>query len=492
MLVLYEMKFLLYKHFLLLIIFLFTLILGTALTSKTPAFADSKYCANGVQTIPADSSYGANYTTFLCPDLPSGVSLSSITIGNPSAIGTATACNGPITNGAAGCFYSAYTSSGGTEYGLYLANNVLVDDNSYSISELNLQFSDGTTQNISIGPWSVTGMTTSGDNTIVTTSGITLNSTDAEDCFLIGTSNNTTAAGSPTSDGSGCEFLTSDVINVLDSNSSFYLFSDNYADNPIIASPIYSFSEFNYSPPIPTYTLSGTVYVDANSDGTEDNGELDYQGATITLSNGQSTTTDSNGNYSFPNLESGTYTENLIVPNGYDVTTTNPISVSLTADTTQNYGIVKQLTALDPATIYISKSLLPFGGKYNLKAEVYKDSTLVTSGEVDGVNPGTGTTAESIPFKSFSPIDFPSGSVLKVSVYACSASGLTTGTATLHYNASTIDSKFGTTIGTTDTTYYLLANNILGTSAGTSAQTKTAQSKCISGFTSFGTWAVTP
>src|SRR5581483_12505623 len=87
------------------------------------------------------------------------------------------------------------------------------------------------------------------------------------------------------------------------------------------------------------YTLSGTVYNDANQNGVQDTGENGYAGATVTLNTGQTATTDSNGNYSFSNLESGTYTETLTVPTGYNATTTNPLSVPLAANTTENFGI---------------------------------------------------------------------------------------------------------------------------------------------------------
>jgi hypothetical protein len=90
-----------------------------------------------------------------------------------------------------------------------------------------------------------------------------------------------------------------------------------------------------------SYSLSGTVYNDANQNGFQDTGEQGVAGATVTLNTGQSDTTDSNGNYSFSNLESGTYTETLTVPSGYAATTTNPVSVPLAANTTENFDIAQ-------------------------------------------------------------------------------------------------------------------------------------------------------
>jgi hypothetical protein len=88
-----------------------------------------------------------------------------------------------------------------------------------------------------------------------------------------------------------------------------------------------------------TDSLSGTVYNDANQNGIQDTGETGVSGATITLNTNQTVITDSNGNYSFPGLADGTYTETLTLPNGYTATTTNPASISLSADITQNFGI---------------------------------------------------------------------------------------------------------------------------------------------------------
>lgn len=88
-----------------------------------------------------------------------------------------------------------------------------------------------------------------------------------------------------------------------------------------------------------TYSLSGTVYNDANQNGFQDSGETGVAGATVTLNTNQSVTTDSNGNYSFTGLIPGTYTETLTVPNGDIATTTNPATISLSSSTTQNFGV---------------------------------------------------------------------------------------------------------------------------------------------------------
>jgi hypothetical protein len=262
-----------------------------------------------------------------------------------------------------------------------------------------------------------------------------------------------------------------------------------------------------------TYSLSGTVYNDINQNGFQDTSEAGYNGATVTLNSGQTATSDSNGNYSFSNLPAGSYVETLTLPNSYSATTTNPANLSLAANTTQNFGIVPiptntptptpiQLTSLSPAKVWVGlKNSDDIGIKFDLKAEVYKGNTLVSSGEVDSVSGGSNGFAHAqlntIPFATFSPVDFPQGTQLSVKVYArnaCTGSGKNSGTARLWYNDTQANSFFDATIGSNDTNYYLLTNALLGTIAGTGPKQTSdvsAGAKC-SAFKQFGTWSITP
>jgi len=81
--------------------------------------------------------------------------------------------------------------------------------------------------------------------------------------------------------------------------------------------------------------------VDTNENGIKDPGEQNYSGGTVNdgLS---STVTDSFGVYNFTGLAAGSYTVSFTLPNNYQSTTTNPVSVSLTnSDQTTNFGIAK-------------------------------------------------------------------------------------------------------------------------------------------------------
>ena len=94
--------------------------------------------------------------------------------------------------------------------------------------------------------------------------------------------------------------------------------------------------------PTPTFTISGTVYIDTNQNGSQDNGEVNYTASTLTiLRTGGSTTTNS-GNYSFTNLTPGTYFISLSVPSSYAISPGNPASVSriVGPNTIANFGII--------------------------------------------------------------------------------------------------------------------------------------------------------
>jgi hypothetical protein len=96
-----------------------------------------------------------------------------------------------------------------------------------------------------------------------------------------------------------------------------------------------------------TYTLSGVAFVDANNNGQLDNDEPRLGNVTVLLNNGQTTITDSLGQYQFSDLLVGQYDvvmplttpdfsddSNEMVDGYFSATTTLTYSVSLTADAT--------------------------------------------------------------------------------------------------------------------------------------------------------------
>lgn len=228
-------------------------------------------------------------------------------------------------------------------------------------------------------------------------------------------------------------------------------------------------------------TTASASFADVDASDTHtaswDWGDGDTTAGTVTESNGSGSVSNS---HTYP--EAGTYTITLTVTDSANASTQQTISVT----------VVNQLTALAPAQVYISRALPVI--RFDLRAEVYKDSTLVSSGQINSVAPGSGATLASIPFNSFSVVDFPTGSDLKVVVSvrnACTGSILNFGNATLYYNNTPVDSRFDATIGNVSSTYHLRNAAALSTTAGTSQNTSVvaAGAKC-SPFKPFGTWTI--
>jgi hypothetical protein len=104
---------------------------------------------------------------------------------------------------------------------------------------------------------------------------------------------------------------------------------------------------------VPTGTVTGTAYTDANGDGADDSGDSPRAGATVYLdANGDgkldagevTTTTAADGTYSFAGLAPGTYTVRQVVPLGSKVTEPigngYPLTVSAGVTTTGvDFGI---------------------------------------------------------------------------------------------------------------------------------------------------------
>ena len=162
----------------------------------------------------------------------------------------------------------------------------------------------------------------------------------------------------------------------------------------------------------------------------------------------------------------------------------------------------RQLTTLAPAQVWIGlKNSDDVGVKFDLLAQAYADTTLISSGELDSVAAGSSgfnnAKLDTIPFQTFPPVSVPAGTQLRLVLSvrnACVGSGHNSGTARLWFNDSAASSQFGATIDSVATSYYLLTGQTLGTAPGTGPkQTADVQSgaKC-SAFKPFGTWTVTP
>ena len=104
-------------------------------------------------------------------------------------------------------------------------------------------------------------------------------------------------------------------------------------------------------------TITGTKFNDTNGNGTQDTGEIGIPGVTIFLdtnNNGTAdtgetqATTGTDGSYSFPNLQTGTYNVREVVPTGFRATTPNPRTVPLDPGQTSTANFGNQQVAPTP------------------------------------------------------------------------------------------------------------------------------------------------
>ncbi len=91
------------------------------------------------------------------------------------------------------------------------------------------------------------------------------------------------------------------------------------------------------------YSISGVAFYDANINGVQDANETGIANVTIVLSNGATTTTDANGNYSFGGLTVGVYTVTGGTVQGDVATTNSSAQVIITnADAAVSFGYISQ------------------------------------------------------------------------------------------------------------------------------------------------------
>ena len=149
------------------------------------------------------------------------------------------------------------------------------------------------------------------------------------------------------------------------------------------------------------------------------------------------------------------------------------------------------------------QNILSAGTRLDLFAQIYKDSTVISSGHLNSFFPGLGiggvfgAAITTIPMSNFSPGDFPDGTnlSLKLSVRnACFGSLRNQGIARLWYNDSAANSRFGATLGGVESNYYLVNNFLLNAAAGSGPRkfVDVEVGKRCGDFKTFGTWTITP
>lgn len=172
-----------------------------------------------------------------------------------------------------------------------------------------------------------------------------------------------------------------------------------------------------------------------------------------------------------------------------------------TGQDTATIAVVRSLSALSPARVWVGlKNSDSVGIKFDFLAEVYKDGSLVSSGQIDSAPGGSSgfnnARLNTIPFNTFSPVAAPVGTQVDFKVYvrnACTGSGQNSGSARLWFNDSVANSQFDATVGGINNNYYLVDGFTLLTTPGVGPKEHidiAAGAKC-SPFKLFGTWSTT-
>ncbi len=211
-------------------------------------------------------------------------------------------------------------------------------------------------------------------------------------------------------------------------------------------------------------TVSGSVYVDANNNGTKDSGETPIQGVTVTLSGTNdlgaltsvTTTTDASGNYSFTGLRPGTYTVTETQPIGYldglDAKNGVPIAGSNTSDVISSLTVASGGTSannnfgeLKPGAlsgyVYVDANdngvkdsgetpiqgvSVTLTGTNDLGAITSATTTTAADGSYSftGLRPGTYTVTETQPSGYLDGLDAKNGAVIAGSYATDVVSGI--------------------------------------------------------------------
>ncbi|GAC1413363.1 MAG: hypothetical protein NVSMB66_5120 [Candidatus Doudnabacteria bacterium] len=193
---------------------------------------------------------------------------------------------------------------------------------------------------------------------------------------------------------------------VAAATNTIYTFSQNtYTDWEIVSVALHS--DTGSTPAPATYAISGKVFNDANSNGILDPGETAYVGAVVNLTGAASasTTSDSFGNYTFSNLSTGTYTLTLTIPTGYKATTVNPVSVTLSANTTDNFGLVSTpVTSTSVSGAPVTMPIISWGVPTSA-------SSVSGTNLVSNINTAPGTETTNLAYDSLNNHNWQSTSV---------------------------------------------------------------------------------
>jgi uncharacterized repeat protein (TIGR01451 family) len=144
---------------------------------------------------------------------------------------------------------------------------------------------------------------------------------------------------------------------VIETDPSGYVSTTSNIVPLIVAPGNTKIANFGESSTLPSGTIAGVVFLDANTSGAQNAGEAGVGGVTVTLKDGAgvvvaTTTTLANGSFSFAALGVGSYTVSMTTPAGYVATTSISNSVvMLGGGATVAFGINQPAAASAPPAV---------------------------------------------------------------------------------------------------------------------------------------------
>ncbi len=134
-----------------------------------------------------------------------------------------------------------------------------------------------------------------------------------------------------------------------------------------------------------TGSISGVVYRDLNKNNTRDDGETGVAGATVKLGT-NTTTTDSNGVYTFGNLQPGNFTVELVLPSQFSqgLPLIRTVNVTAGSTSTTDYGI-RPFSSVT-GTVYLDTNAngIKDSGELGVAGIAIQASDVITTTKSDG------------------------------------------------------------------------------------------------------------
>lgn len=134
-----------------------------------------------------------------------------------------------------------------------------------------------------------------------------------------------------------------------------------------------------------TGSISGVIYRDLNKNNTRDDGETGVAGATVKLGT-NTTTTDSDGVYTFGNLQPGNFTVELVLPSQFSqgLPLIRTVNVTAGSTSTTDYGIRPFSSVTGTVYLDINANGVKDAGELGVAGIAIQASDVITTTKSDG------------------------------------------------------------------------------------------------------------